>query len=123
MLGYGSLASADAGGRERSVIEILVLKAVAEQQGGRGAAGLEPLVRALTLAEPEGYVGTFVAEGPPMAAMLVAAVKHQVASEYAGHLLHALERSAPATAANERLAEPLSERELEVLRLLATDLD
>ena len=53
----------------------------------------------------------------------MAAVKHRVASEYAGHLLHAMERSAPATAANERLAEPLSERELEVLRLLATDLD
>ena len=58
------LAAADAGGRERSVIEILVLKAVAEHQGGRGAAGLEPLGRALTLAEPEGYVADLRGRGP-----------------------------------------------------------
>ena len=64
------LVAAEAGGRWRSVIEILVLQALAQSDRGRGAAGLDPLGRALTLAEPEGYVRTFVAEGAPMADML-----------------------------------------------------
>ena len=64
------LVAAETGGRWRSVIEILVLQALAQNDRGRGAAGLDPLGRALSLAEPEGYVRTFVAEGAPMADML-----------------------------------------------------
>ena len=72
------LVAAETGGRWRSVIEILVLQALAQHDRGRGAAGLDPLGRALTLAEPEGYVRTFVAEGAPMADMLGAAARRGI---------------------------------------------
>ena len=66
------LAAAEAGGRTGSVIEILVLQALAHQAGGDTPGALAPLERALTLAEPEGYVRVFVGEGPPMASLLTA---------------------------------------------------
>ena len=85
--------------------------------------------RALTLAEPEGYVRVFVDEGPPMAGLLEAAAKRGIAPVSTGHLRVALGaggHSEPATRAaptTKGLVEPLSERELEVLRLLGSDLD
>ena len=63
--------------RTGSVIEILVLQALAHQMQGDIPAALVPLERALTLAEPEGYVRIFVDEGPPMAALLEAAAKRR----------------------------------------------
>ena len=85
------------------------------------------LERALTLAEPEGYVRTFVDEGPPMAALLEAAAKRGIVPDYARRLLTAFgkpEDRTPEdrTPGKQALIEPLSERELDVLRLLATDL-
>ena len=64
------LKAAEAGGRTGSVIEILVLQALAHQMQGDIPAGLALLERALTLAEPEGYIRMFVDEGPPMAQLL-----------------------------------------------------
>ena len=64
------LQAAEAGERTGSVIEILVLQALAHQAHGDIPAALVPLERALALAEPEGYVRIFVDEGPPMAALL-----------------------------------------------------
>ena len=83
-------------------------------------AALAPLERALTLAEPEGYVRIFVDEGPALAALLQAAAKQGTAPGYVRRLLAAFNttRAAPAN----RSVEPLSERELDVLRLLGTDL-
>ena len=69
------LQAAEDGGRTGSVIEILVLQALAHQARGDVAAALAPLERALALAEPEGYVRIFVDEGPPMAALLAAAAQ------------------------------------------------
>ncbi len=63
------LQAAEAGERAGSVAEILVLQALAHQTQGDTPAALAPLSRALTLAEPEGYVRLFVDEGPPMAAL------------------------------------------------------
>ena len=71
------LPAAEEGGRTGSVIEILVLQALAHQTQGDLPAALAPLERALTLAEPEGYVRVFVDEGPPMAALLRAAAEAQ----------------------------------------------
>ncbi len=113
------LEAAEMGGRQRSVVEILVLLAIGQHARGNSKAALEPLGRALALAEPEGYVRTFAAEGAPMSALLEAAVTHGVAREHARRLLS----GAAHRARSQPLAEPLSERELEVLRLLATDLD
>ncbi len=116
------LRAAEAGERTGSVIDILVVQALAHQIQGDIPAALVPLQRALALAEPEGYVRIFVDEGPPMARLLEAAVKRGIAPAYARRLLTAfgtIERSAPAKAA---AIEPLSERERDVLRLLGTDL-
>ena len=73
------LQAAEAGERTGSVIEILVLQALAHQMQGDIPAALVPLERALTLAEPEGYVRIFVDEGPPMAVLLEEAAKHGIA--------------------------------------------
>ena len=116
------LVAAEGGGRWRSVVEILVLQAVARQGRTTGSVALEPLARALELAEPEGYVRSFVAEGAPMTAMLSAASRRGIAPAYV-RLLLAATGSGDRTTMNQRLVEPLSERELDVLRLLASDLD
>jgi LuxR family transcriptional regulator, maltose regulon positive regulatory protein len=113
------LAAAESGGRRRSVIEILVLLALAHHAGGNTQAALAPLGRALIAAEPEGYVRTFVAEGSPMAALLEAAVAHGKSPEYARRLL----TDGSGRQRRQPLEEPLSDRELEVLRLLGTELD
>ncbi len=117
------LVAAETGGRWRSVIEILVLLALTHQARGRGAAGLDPLGRALTLAEPEGYVRTFVSEGPRMADMLGVVAGRGIRPEYVRGLLAAFGRVERRLVGGEHLVEPLSERELDVLRLLASDLD
>jgi LuxR family maltose regulon positive regulatory protein len=81
-----------------------------------------PLERALALAEPEGYVRVFVDEGPPMAALLEEAAKRRIAPGYARRLLTAFGPAEVSAPVEQPLIEPLSERELDVLRLLATDL-
>jgi LuxR family maltose regulon positive regulatory protein len=117
------LPAAEAGQRTGSEVEILVLQALAYQMQGDIPAALAPLARALTLAEPEGYVRIFVGEGPSMAALLEKAVKQGIAPNYAGQLLRSLGKAEDKTPAKQDLIEPLSERELAVLRLLGTDLD
>jgi LuxR family maltose regulon positive regulatory protein len=69
------LLAAEEGGRTGRVIEILVLQALAHQTLEAVPAALACLERALTLAEPEGYVRVFIDEGPPMASLLRAAAK------------------------------------------------
>jgi len=136
------LQAAEEGERTGSVIEILVLQALANLLQGDMPAALVPLERALTLAEPEGYIRIFVDEGPPMAVLLAKlhersrkrprAASTNVPLAYIERLLALLrgERvqegtssaapSAPAPA--QPLLDPLTERELEVLRLIAAGL-
>ena len=64
------LNAAEKGSRMGTVIEILVLQALAHQAQGNLTPALAALERALTLAEPEGYVRIFVDEGKPMAELL-----------------------------------------------------
>jgi LuxR family maltose regulon positive regulatory protein len=111
-------AAAEEGGRTGNLVEILVLQALAHHARGDNAAALVPLERALTLAEPERYVRVFVDAGAPMAALLKAVAKRRESWQYVRHLL-GNQAEAPRSA----LVDPLSERELGVLRLLATDLD
>jgi LuxR family maltose regulon positive regulatory protein len=113
------LQAAQQGGRTGTAIEILVQQALAHQARGDVSAALVPLERALTLAEPEGYMRTFVGEGVPMEALLHAAARRGIARGYVGQLLAGASKTAPARQA---LIEPLSGRELEVLRLLGTEL-
>ena len=115
------LEAAVAGGRMGAAIEILVLQALAHQLRRDVDAALVPLRRALDLAEPEGYVRVFLDEGPPMAAMLESLHDRAVSSAYVRELLASFGRGR--STRDHDLIEPLSGRELEVLRLLATDLD
>ena len=137
------LNAAEEGGRAGSVIEILVLQALARQMlpspPADGLAALGPLERALRLAEPQGYVRLFVDEGPPMARLLRAAAGRATLPQYTAKLLGAFPdeqlaavNDEPLTAMPARvvpvksdegvLVEPLSERELDVLRLFRTEL-
>ncbi len=131
------LKAAEAGGRMGSMIEILVLQALAHEAQGDISSALAPLERALMLAEPEGYVGIFVDEGPPMADLLTR-MKDEAAlllaggrmKEYCHKLLAACatkEDIHPPPLVKQAvtlqpLVEPLSERELEVLQLIADGL-
>jgi LuxR family transcriptional regulator, maltose regulon positive regulatory protein len=116
------LKAAEDGGRTGSVIEILLLLALVLQMQQDIPGGLKPLARALALAEPEGYVRLFVDEGEPMAILLQKAMKQGIVLSYVRHLLSAFGKGEDKTPVNQYLAEPLSERELAVLRLFATDL-
>jgi LuxR family maltose regulon positive regulatory protein len=116
------LTAADAGERMGSVIQILVLQALTHRQLGDVPAALASLERALRLAEPEGYVRTFVDEGESLRHLLRRAAGSGPASGYARRLLRAFDEpprlpSVPAPAA--ALAEPLTAREVEILRLIA----
>jgi LuxR family maltose regulon positive regulatory protein len=115
--------AAEDGGRTGTVIEVLALQALAHRAGGDLSAALASVHRALTLAEPEGYVRIFVDEGAPMAALLRSAAKPGVASGYARRLLAAVDTAPDDAPPHEGLLQPLSARELDVLRLLGTDLD
>ena len=125
------LPASEAGERTASVIEILVVQALAHTLRGDIAAALVPLERALTLAETEDYVRMFIGEGPPMARLLAAAVDRGIMPDYAGRLLAAYGGVEPASAqapatpratTAQTLVEPLSPRELEVLGLIAEGL-
>jgi LuxR family maltose regulon positive regulatory protein len=122
------LHAADVGGRKGSTIEILVQQALAHQARGDVAAGLDALATALAQAEPEGYTRVFLDEGEPMTRLLAAASSRGILPGYTGRLLdghgstNPFNGSAlPGTAPNAlwSLVEPLSRRELEVLRLVA----
>jgi len=120
------LRAAEEGGRTGSVIEILALQALAHEAQGDIPAALAPLERALVLGEPEGYVRIFVDEGQPMARLLYEALSLGIAPDYARRLLAAFPVAEPEQAAplgtqalKSDLIEPLSERELEVLQLIA----
>ena len=117
------LAAAEEGERTGRVIEILVLQALAHQLRDDIPAALGSLQRAVALAEPEGYIRIFVDEGPPMASLLRAVAKQGIARNYVRRLLAAVNTTEGSTPASQALIEPLSERELDVLRLLGTDLD
>jgi LuxR family maltose regulon positive regulatory protein len=117
--------AAEGGGRTGTLIEILVLEALAHlavhgRHDSPGALG--PFEEALRLAEPEGYVRVFLDAGVHAAVLLTTVTRRDPARRYPRRLLEAFEptRSGPAQPG---LVHELSDRELEVLRLLASDLD
>ncbi len=125
------LAAAEAGERAGSVIEILVLQALASEAQGDLPASQAALNRALHLAAPDEHVRVFVDEGEPMARLLRSVAGREGTSGFARRLRRALggHDAAPGDAADraratgaQSLVEPLSTRELDVLRLLQTEL-
>jgi len=111
-------------GRTGSAIEVLALEALALQAVGQATPALTALSRALSLAEPEGYIRVFTDEGAPMARLLQLAVAQGICPAYVARLLAVLGAPQPERewAAHGGLPEPLSGREVEVLRLLAAGL-
>ena len=117
------LAAAEEGDRHGSVIEILVLLTLARRARDDVAGALSSLTRAVDMAEPEGYVRVFIDEGSPMVALLRLAAKQPNAPSYVRRLLTAAVTAEGPTPVDQPLIEPLSERELEILRLLESDLN
>ena len=119
------LLAAEDGGRTGSVIEILVLQALAQQPGGQTHAALVPLERALRLAHPEGYVRVFVDEGAPWPPCCKQPPDRRSPRSTCVNSWPALASPGPRPPSEQRFIkiEPLSERELDVLRLLASELD
>jgi LuxR family maltose regulon positive regulatory protein len=123
------LQATEPGGWLLCVIEILILKAMALQKQGDTPQALAALERALSLAEPGGFMRMFIDGGQPMAQLLHEAAGRGISPEYTSRLLAAfpdsesrLTASAKPQKPESRMVEPLSERELEVLRLLTTHL-
>lgn len=112
-------------------LKVMVLQAVALHAHGDKDEAVHVLADALALAEPGGFIRLFVDEGEPMAQLLSDAVRRRVMPEYASRLLAAC-RAEPQDSADTGhrraaqpggvLVEPLSQRELEVLRLVARGL-
>lgn len=118
------LEAAEAAQRTGSVIEILALQALAHHARGDIAAALAPLERAASLAEAEGYVRVFLSHGPPMHALLRTAAKQNSPGHYVHRLrLACNDNTVPTRRVRQSLVEPLSGRELDVLRLLGSDLN
>jgi LuxR family maltose regulon positive regulatory protein len=132
------LETAEAAGRTARVIEILALQALVLQAQAEMERAMAVLQQSLALAEPGGFIRTFVDEGQPMAGLLREAINRGIAPGYAGKILAAFPNAddllaAQATPAGRtpsgsihppqfELVETLSERELEVLQLIADGL-
>jgi LuxR family maltose regulon positive regulatory protein len=110
-------AAAEASGRLGSVLEIGMLTALAQDAQGHRPQAIQSLGQAWAQApEPDGFVRLFLDEGAPMVALLRDADRHLTggqAQRLLSHVAPGQPRSGP---------EPLTERELEVLRLLDTEL-
>lgn len=129
--------TAEPGRRFGHLIEMYFLRALASQKQNQeetGAIGVENLEQALTLAEPEGYSLLFTEAGQEILPLLNRVIKDPVASdgvkEYARRLMNFVlgEEKSPAPSMNgsrpvDEMIEPLTDRELEVLRLLIDGLE
>jgi LuxR family maltose regulon positive regulatory protein len=115
-------AAAEAGERAGSRLEILIVQALAREGAGDRAGALEALDAAIALAAPDGYVRVFLDEGSAMIRLLKAAARRSGVPAYLADLARAAAGTPEPATARKELVEPLSERELEVLRLLATEL-
>jgi LuxR family maltose regulon positive regulatory protein len=120
------LRRAEAGAQTGHTIEFLIMAAQAREASGNRSLALSYLERALTLAEPEGYVRIFVDEGEPIAALLIAGRRHfsAVSPAYVQELLDVLGNGSVQARKGEAqpLVEPLTAREIDVLRLLTIGL-
>ncbi|MEP7091253.1 MAG: LuxR C-terminal-related transcriptional regulator, partial [Nocardioidaceae bacterium] len=134
------LAAASEGGRLGTVIELEVLRSLANDVGGRREQALEVLAHAVELAEADAWVRVFVEAGPRLHGLLDALGERTPASGFVRRLLEVTSEGVElvgdptrehtagvATVAERgsraRLVDPLSDRELDVLRLLRSDLD
>ncbi len=121
------LAAAKQGGRTGAVIEILVQLSLAESARAETDKALQHLESAMTIAEPESSVRPFVAGGDDVRDLLRLAMKRGISTSYAKHLLSyfdGAQASKPTSlaASHASLPDPLTVRETEVLKLVASGL-
>jgi len=117
------LVQAEALGQMGRALEVLILQSLALADLGDTPGALTRLARALMLGQTEGYVRVFLDEGTPMATLLRHAGSHGISPKYVAELLSHFDRDIGITPATQQpLIEPLTERELEVLRLLTDGL-
>lgn len=131
--------AAEEGRRNKSLIEILVLQALVYRAMGNISLALVPFERALTLAEPEGFIRIFVDEGKPVQDLLTSIETkfdnltllqfvHKLRSAFDNHRVEdpaakiSVGKKLPLSS-KQLLIEALSEREVEVLKLLRTELN
>jgi LuxR family maltose regulon positive regulatory protein len=112
--------------RRQTELEGLILLAIVLSAQGETDQALVHLYKALSIGEPEGYIRIFVDEGPPMARLLYEALSRGIKSDYVRRLLAAFPISEPeqtdpskSQSPHSELVEPLSEREIEILQLIA----
>jgi len=123
------------GGASWYLINLMPIQALALNALSRDEDALTTLSHCLTLAEPEGYVRTFLERGTPMARLLQTALRQGIEPKYGTDLLSAFDlhgeaegyfrdesRTPASRFSGAYLIDPLSERELEVLRFLNTNL-
>ena len=122
------LKAAEDGGRKGSAIEILVLQSIAYHAQGDITAALLPLQHALALAESQDYVRMFLDEGSSMMQLLHEASAREIMPDYTDKLLAAFEaekrksEDKPDLPPTQPLIDPLSQRELKILQLIAQGL-
>jgi len=109
------------------LLKVMVLQAIAHHVHGEKEKAVQLLGVALALAEPGGFIRLFIDEGAPMAQLLSEAIAHGVMPDYASKLLAVFEtekqhKSQTYLSHAQPIVEPLSQRELEVLRLIAQGL-
>ncbi|HNS04158.1 MAG TPA: LuxR C-terminal-related transcriptional regulator [Anaerolineae bacterium] len=125
---------AEARGWADELLLATVLQALALRLKGARAAAVQALAAALALAAPGGFIRLFLDEGEPMAELLSAAAEQGIMPDYVARLLAAFQgeggaakptakiSSSPTQSASWSLVEPLSPRELEILKLIAQGL-
>jgi LuxR family maltose regulon positive regulatory protein len=136
----GILPQAESAGRMVHVIDIYLLKALAHKASGESGVAVECMEAAITLAAPEGYIRTFVEHGEPMSRLLRESAERDISTTYVNKLLSAFDsqdqsdltkspaktaepiRTVGKTYTTNPLMEPLTDRELEVLCLMAEGL-
>ena len=122
---------ADAKGWENERLQVVVQQAIAHHAHGEKEKAIQLLDEALALAEPGGFIRTFLDEGEPMAQLISVAAARGIMPDYTRKLLAAFEtekhritgespRIIPPS--SQPLIEPLSQRELEILHLIAQGL-
>ena len=116
-------------GNKRAELESLILLSLILYGQGNAEQAFEYLLKAIVIAEPQGFIRIFVDEGPPMAKLLYDALSRKIELNYIQRLLAAFPVEKPEQTPRKQtpshkseLIDPLSDRELEVLRLIAEGL-
>ncbi len=115
-------------GQQNELLKVTIQEAIAHQLLGQNDLAMQHLSQALTMAQPEGHIRTFIDKGVQIAALLSNAAHQGILPNYSQELLSVLVEHQPASqtpttpAPTQPLIDPLSERELEILHLIAQGL-